>query len=161
MQKKSFKAMSLIEVVVYLALFGVIFLLIIQFVIDTNKNNNFARHRNIIEKTSLFILRQLDLNVKPGIVLNEIESVFDSNQGKLVFSKDSVVYQYYIQNDRLFFNEGTNNSEMLDPNMKINAFLIEKVINNDQTVGLRITLELESISLDTVNKNVTTMYLIK
>ncbi len=160
-RNKNFPAMSLIEVIVYLALFGVIFLLIIQFVIDTNKNNNFSRHRNIIEKTGLFTFRHLDLNIKPGITLDEVQSVFDTESGKIVFTKDAIIYQYYILNNRLYFNDGTETSEMLDPNIKINSLLVQKVINNDETVGIRVSIELESISMETVTKNVSTMYLIK
>lgn len=160
--RNKFKAMTLVELVVYLALFGVIFLSIMQFVMATNQNNDTARGRNLIEKNTVFILRHLEQAFSSVQSIDEINSIFDIDQGKLVLNTNDGIKQYQLSGTKLEYNYGGSDFDLVQPGFEITSFKIEKILNNDdQLVGVIISITMDSINLINVSKNISTSFLIK
>lgn len=160
--RNRFKAMTLVELVVYLALFGLIFLSIMQFVLASNQNNDTARGRNLIEKNSVFLLRHLEQSFASIQSLDEINSVFDIDQGKLVLNTSDGIKQYQISDTQLEYSFDGTDFNLIQPGFEITSFRIEKILNNDdQLVGVIISITMNSINLLNVNKSISTSFLIK
>lgn len=156
------KAMTLVELVVYLALFGLIFLSIMQFVMATNQNNDTARGRNLMEKNTIFLLRHLEQSFSTVQSIDEVNSMFDVEQGKLILNTNQGNKEYQMSSGQLIYSFDGNQYDLIQPGFEATNFKIEKILNNDnQLVGVLITITMDSINILNVNKTISSSFLIK
>jgi len=155
------KAMTLVELVVYLALFGLIFLSIMQFVLATNQNNDTARGRNLIEKNAIFVLRHLEQSFSSVQTIDEVNSIFDVDQGKLILNTNEGTKEYQISSGQLKYTFDGNDFDLIQPGFEATNFKIEKILNNgNQLVGVLITITMDSVNILNVNKTISSSFLI-
>lgn len=156
------KAMTLVELVVYLALFGLIFLSIMQFVMATNQNNDTARGRNLIEKNAIFTLRHLEKSFSTVQTIDEVNSIFDDNQGRLILNSIYGAKEYQVLSGQLKYTFDGNEYDLIQPGFEATTFKMEKILNNDnQLVGVLITITIDSENLLNVNRSISSSFLIK
>ena len=77
------KGMSLIETIIYLALFGLIFATITQFSLSIAEANRNAEYKNAIEKNIIFIDEVISKSFEQSDAIDVNNSFFEQTNGKL------------------------------------------------------------------------------
>lgn len=159
---KKAKAMTLVEILVYLVLFGVIFVAIMEFVISTRKNNDVASQRNELEKSVLFVVNHLDDSFSQANSVISGNTVYNSNNGKIRLQLSGKFVEYSIVADKLNVNDNGTNYLLLDPDHKIDKFYLEEILNNDNVLmGVRCSIQITSIKSSLITKDFRTSFMLK
>jgi hypothetical protein len=138
------KAITLIETVVYLALFSAIFIVIVQFGLRILSFNSFSLHSNEIQKAGLFTRQHFRSQFGQAVSINEAESVFDTSPGTLTLSLGSGDVTYSVLDSRLAQQSGANTYYLTPDGYNVTQLMFEPLRDTENIVyGIRTTLILQ------------------
>lgn len=159
---KKLKAITIFEVLIYLALFGILFMSIVQFVIAVRDSNLMAETRSELEKASIYTMNHLNSNFALANDINSSESIFENDIGKIRLTLTGKFAEYYITDGVLYFNDNGTVHNITNPDYYFNRFNLEEIENNDAELkGIRCIIEIVSIKDATVKKVITTSFILK
>ncbi len=159
---RKLKAITIFEVLIYLALFGVIFVAIVQFVIAVRDSNSMAEYRSELEKVNIYTMNHLNSSFSVANDISDADSVFLADEGKIRLILSSKFVEYYLDEGVLYYNDNGTVHNITNPDYIINRLYFEKIENNDgELKGIRCNLEIVSIKASNVVKNVTTSFILK
>ncbi len=142
--KKKKKGITLIETLLYLSLFGMFFVTILEYVFAITEFNRFADQRNEIQKNVIY----LDQHLKDSFVVADSidtgQTTFSNNSGKLrLTTTGGAFYEYNIVNQRLQFNKNGTLFFLTKPEHIISRFNLEPVTNAEgTTVAVKVIIDL-------------------
>ena len=137
--------MTLIETVLYLALFALIFISVMQFSLAVAESNRAAVSRNKVEHTLIFVTEHLGLRFEEAQSINEGLTLLETNGGVLCLTSNGEDVTYSVSNGILQFSESGVVSALSNSSVVVESFYLEEVLDNvDQLVGIRLTLEIAS-----------------
>lgn len=131
-----YKGITLVESIIYLSLFGLVFVAIIQFFVSTIYANKNTRSLQRIENTAIF------LNDHFLEEFQDATNVTIISYSHFEIDVDGVSYDYSIVNDRLIANDGADTAvtpffiQIDNPNFSA----IRDMSGN--TIGLQMTFDL-------------------
>jgi len=159
--KFNLKAVTLVESIVYLALFGAIFLVIIQFAVTIGSSNDKSIANNELQRSLIFINEHINDTFTESSSVDKDNSVFNSTEGRLRFNTTSGYMEYTIeQGDLIFDNNGVQTNTISNPEYNITNFYIEPVFAKDGSVtGVKLTTNI-SASKSGVDREFHSSYLL-
>ncbi len=156
------RGVTLVEMLVYLALFGLIFLSIIEFALTISEGNRVAGRRMEIEKTVIFATQHLEDTFGKAVSIDEVNSTFDSAAGKLRLNLDAGYAEYNIASGRLNFDNSGETNFLSSSDYVIDQFYLERILRRNGTLqGVRLTLQISSVKDVSVTTTVITSYTLK
>lgn len=163
MRKRStLKALTLIEVVTYLALFAFIFVTIIQFVITVKQTNDHALARSNIERAVIFVLNHFNSSFSTTNFIIESDSSFNIDNGVLKLEAVDKQFFYSLDQAQIIFRDNGENHVITDSMYSVTKLYFEKILNNDLVpVGVRVTINIEDNKNNSISKEITTSYLLR
>lgn len=141
---KTKKAITLVEILIYLALFGVVFTIIVQFYIGVTQTNKYAEDEIDISNDILFIQSHLASSEFEAVSINETESIMGDDIGSVRFTFDSGYVDYYLQNGNLLVDRDGNVTQLSNNTLTVNQFRIDPIRIEGSIVSAIISLQLES-----------------
>jgi|GEM_PF-2341287 len=142
---KKLKASTLIEAVVYLALFGAVFLMVMQFAFAIGGSNDKTNSNNEIQRNMIFLNEHFTGTFSVSESIDDTNSLFNIPDGILRFNTASGYLEYKLVQGNLVIEDGTSSIVLTDPKFSVNSFLVEPVLGNDASVvGSKITMEIYS-----------------
>ena len=143
MKNRTEEGLTLVEIVLYLALFAIIFFTVMQFVLAVSENNRVAMARSKVERTHIFVLEHLQESFSEAESVNDVGSLFEDDSGVMVLNLESGSLRYSLVNDRIMFERGGVSVPLTAPDVVVSRFYLEEVLNAaSSTVGVRITMEI-------------------
>ena len=145
-QKQGF---SLIETVLYVALFTLLSTLTINTFISTIKSFNDLRVSRNINDSSVQILERLTRDIKSATVVDIANSTFITSPGRLTLSTMSasgtpLTVEYYVSGTQLRIKEnGVDKGSLMTSRTKIDA-LVFRYITAGGIVGIKTELHVSS-----------------
>ncbi len=144
---KKLKAFTLIEVVVYMALFALIFVMIIEFSISIRQINSSTNTSTRLDNAMIFANQVLETNLSNIQTVVSINSAFDSDNGVLnAILKNGETVEFKIAQNRLVITKGTTTSPITPVEVFVNKFNITPVYTSDTTltniIGIKINLSI-------------------
>ena len=97
------KGITLVETLVYLALFGIIFTVMVEFSISIAQSNRSAELRQHLDRAKTFIIEHIDNSFLDTNSIDLNNSVFNNDQGKVRLNNLGY-FEYYLENGVLKFN---------------------------------------------------------
>lgn len=160
-RKSKVKAFTLVEVILYVGLFGFIFTTIISFFLVTDEFNKNDKYQIDVAKSALFVVEHLEETFNNAKSIDIANSTFDNNIGILTVVKDdNSTVRYSVSNNRIIVLTSTSN--FISPvDIVINKFRFEQVIDNGVIKGVRFDLDISSAKRDRINKNIVYTYVIQ
>jgi len=134
---KKYKAVTLVETLVYIGVFGIVFIVIMQFVIMMSDNNRLTQQRLETSRSKLFLYEHLEKSFLDADDLSSVETVFDNDNGILTITDQSISedLKYEIVNGSLVFTRGSNNTvDLNSSNIIVSKFYLEDILDVDSTV---------------------------
>jgi len=159
LNKVNKKGFTLIETLVYLALFGAIFTSVISFVITVSGYNNSVEQRNEINIETLFINEHISDSFKKGTTIDTVNSTFNSDNGVLRINVSGGYVEYSIVNSRLNFKSNLVNYYLTDSKFSLSKLNFKKVLDsNNNVVGIKTSIYMSYPKDSKVNKTIDTFY---
>jgi competence protein ComGC len=153
------KAFTLVETLLYLALFNVVFLSVIGFTIAITQNNRVAEYRNAVDKNTIFVTQHLQDAFSHANAVDAANSVYDTDNGRIRLIQATGYKEYFIENNTLKVTNGLSTYDLSDALASVSKLRVETVLSpTGSQTGARITLRFVSKKYDTVSKEVSTYY---
>lgn len=138
---------TLFEVLLYVALFGIIFVTILQYATTIAIFNVSARDRTAIGKQVLFINEHIRDSTDTANAIEEAQTVFRLDNGAIQFTTAAGTLRYRLQNGNLLFFDGTDEESITDPYCRADRFYIEPIRNADtELIGFRLQMTITTRS---------------
>ena len=104
-EQNKLKGLTLLETLVYVALFSIILFVIINFVLGTQESTRRNSQRSSVYQSAQFLKQHLDYSFQKVILVNEGGSVLNNDNGKLTLVFSDTSKSYTILNNRIYFND--------------------------------------------------------
>ncbi len=135
--------MTLIEMIVYVALFGMIFATIVVFATTISNYNQDARDMTTTGKQILFIDEHLADSINKTSSINEDASVWKQDNGDLQLLGTIDTYRYVVENGSLVFYRNADRHLLTNPNIRVSRFFLEDVRDEENAIiGVRVEMRL-------------------
>mgnify|MGYP001316354038 CR=1 FL=1 len=160
-KSKNLIGLTLIEVLVYLALFGMFFTVMIQFFFFVNDSNQLSGETLKLDRSVIFITQHLEDSFKKSTEIIESPSVpatvFNDDNGILNLTSTTNL-SYSVNSGTLTFN----GVDITRSDITVSKFYLEKIRNSSdtETIGVRITLNLVANQKAGTTKEFSTTYFI-
>lgn len=161
MRVKNIKSgFTLIESLVYVAIFGVVFTVIVQFSLNTQENNQIASLRKELGDLEVLVDASINESFKTTVSIDSTNSIFDSDNGSLILNlNDSTTVRYYLENNKIKVNRGGIVNNLTTSDFTCSKFFIEQILNPSLS-GTRITITCTSVKRNQVKDTFTTNYIL-
>ncbi|MFZ6021983.1 MAG: type II secretion system protein [Patescibacteria group bacterium] len=152
-------AFTLIETILYLALFNIIFFVVITWAISLAQNNRTAEYKNALEKNAIFVTSHLKDSFQEANSLDPANSTYNSDNGKVRVSKLASYKEYYLQNQVLKVTDGVNTHDLTDQFVHVTKFNVVPIQNALGTVtGANITVQFTAEKYPQLTKEIESYY---
>ncbi|HCC67925.1 TPA: hypothetical protein DEP90_01770 [Patescibacteria group bacterium] len=144
--KNRLKGITLMETVLYIGLFSVITLIILNFMLSLQETTLRTKRKSDLHQASEFMIRHLDYSFTKALSINELNSVFENSNGVLELMFESGNKQYYLTDSKFYFN-GTS---LTTSSILVSDFFVTPVYTGSSNLtGVKINMIL--ISSEDVN----------
>jgi len=159
---RKLKGITIVETLIYLALFGIIFIAIVEFFITMRDNNRITLEKINLEKVTIYLTNHMSDGFKNSLGIDGNNSNFSQDNGKVRILKNGKYIEYSLQNDVLIYSDNGTNLTILDSNYKVTRFYLEKILNDKNILqGVRLEMTIVSIKNATNIKTFQTSYILK
>jgi Tfp pilus assembly protein PilV len=160
--QKKIKGITLVEMLVYLTIFGMIFLTIISFLLTVATNNQKAESRKEMERATMFIMEHISDSFSRTHTVDIGSSIFSNDNGRLRVTNGVSYFDYSIIDTKLAVNNSGISSYLVNSDIQVTKFLVERVNSKSATIiGARISLTVTSIKLPGSTRSIQTSFLFK
>lgn len=157
-----FNGITLVESILYLALFAMIFVVIIQFSLSVSEGNRIAKDAANFELSTVSLSRHMQNTMKYVESIDDVNTVFENDNGHLYLLENGNTYEYFLQNQQLYYSDNGVVSKISTNENNVSKLNIEKVQLSDGTVaGVRVTIRVESLNDSDRNSEFTTTLLLR
>lgn len=159
LKTKKLKAITLVEQLLYLGLFGLIFVVIIEFSIDVTNNNIAARYRNHLERSNVFVYEHFEDSFFKASTIDINNSTFVNNNGKIRLLNSAIYYEYRIQNGRLIFSNNGVENYITPPDIVLDKLYFTQVYApDDSLIGSKVEIIFRNSKQNNITKNFETLF---
>lgn len=142
------KALTLIEVILYLALFGMFFIVVIRFTLSTSEYNRIATERILLDESSIFVSSHVIDSIEKSTSIDINNSIFSNDSGRLRLITPSGYINYLIVSNRLSIDNNGTSSFLIAPRVGISKFFVEPIYKKDLITvnGVRVTIRIYDVN---------------
>jgi hypothetical protein len=156
--KKS--AFTLVESLLYLALFATIFVTIIEFSFLVSRYNKDAEIHIVTERSVVFVNQHIIETFKTVQSIDEVNSTFDSNSSVITLNTASGSIKYSVLGNRLVVTKAGQNYFLSGIDYTVEKFYAEKVKSaKDVLIGIRLSVTVRSVKNTNVSKSMQTSFI--
>jgi type II secretory pathway pseudopilin PulG len=155
--KNKYKGFTLIETMLYIGLFSIIIIMVVSFMLSTQRSTVKTESQENIFRSSQFISQHIKHSISEADSLDESNTVFNDDNGtiSLILSTDIKIYE--LQDQRLYFdNTLISNSDIL-----ITKFFVTPLYDELDIVGVKVEIELLDKSDQTITDTINILELLK
>lgn len=152
------RAFTLVETILYLALFNIIFFSVITWAITLTQSNRNAEYRNAVERNAIFVAAHLADTYRQGLSVDENESVFNLELSSVRIQAPEDYFDYSVSGNRLFVERTGGTYILTDRLVEVTSFEVVPVDHNDVIVGTRIRITLRAEKYPSVTKTIESYY---
>ena len=143
-KNKNIKAFTLVEIIVYMALFAMVFILIIEFTISIKQINSSTNNSTRIDNSALFANQALESTLSTMETVVAGSSAFDSDNGVLnVILKSGQVIEFKIEAGKLKITRGGVSNFITPDGVIVTRFRITPIYTADISLTNVIGVKME------------------
>lgn len=156
------KGVSLVETILYISLFGIIFSGIMGFSLNIAELNRNANLRNNIERSAILLDEHITESFLVSDNIDRTVTEFNQDIGKIKIYKAGNSYLYYVYNGRMVIDRNGIQNYLTGSDLTVSKFLIEEVLSpTGSTTGVRISFDIRAANKANIIKSFRTYYSIK
>lgn len=145
------RGFTLLEVLVYLVIFAVVSLVLINGIIISMKSFAATRENRIFARTGADVMERVAREIRSATSIEPLNTTFDSNPGALgvhvIDSDDNdVLVEFEIVDDELQLSyDGVSVGILTNDEIDVSSFVVRE-LTAEQGVGVKIEITLQSVS---------------
>lgn len=153
---------TLVEVLVYLGLFALVFVVFIRLFWYVTENNQRANYRIELTRSAVFVHEHLETAVASPNKIDKDSSVFDSDEGKLVLTDGLNTLEYILANGVLYVQSGGTAIAITSSRHTVEKFYLECIADNvGGCEGVRVETRFSPIKMPNMYFYFDTIYILK
>ncbi len=157
--KTTIKALTLVETVIYMALFSFLMMMVMQFVFIVDKANDTGFKKNELERSVVFISQHLKESFNSSNGIDEINTLINDNNGVLTLNHNGSQIKYSIDGQKIMVTRGTNTNYITTGDYVVEQFLLEPVLNTDGSLeGLKVTIKITDKKDEAISRSFSSYY---
>ena len=142
---KKLKGITAIESVIYLALFGLIFIAVMEFVITIRGNSQISMEKVNLEKVIIYLNNHISDSFINSTNIDDGNSIYANDGGKIRIVKATGYKEYSLNSGIFTYNDNGTVLNVLDPDYHIEKLRFDKILNNSNELkGIRMELRIVS-----------------
>lgn len=155
---KKLKAITLTETVVYIAIFSIFMLTLMQFFISIQINQDRVYKELELEMNRIFLTNHLEERVKDNFTLDLENSVINNDNGIAILTSNHEVLIYKILNGSIVLETEHGMTSLTNNKAVVEVFNIEKIQGNTNTASaIKIHIKFKHRDEDKVQYDFTTL----
>lgn len=148
--KKISKGFTLVEIILYIAILGIIITVITNFSLDSLQEKNNQQSKQIVKQDADFVLDKITHEIENATKINRFESIFGNTipAGKIVLNKkNGTVVTISLSGSNVYYQEDLNPPEIISsPNTKISTLnFLANVTDGNIPKEVQVKLHAESV----------------
>ena len=139
--KNRLKGITLIETMLYIGLFSIIILMVLNFMLSTQESTLRNNRRGDVYKTAEFVIQHIESSFNNALSISKDNSTFNNSIGLLELQFPEGSKQYTLSNSTLYF-DGVS---ITPPNISITQFSLIPIYNGiESPIAVKINIDLVS-----------------
>jgi hypothetical protein len=159
---KKLKAITLVETLVYLALFGIFFITVMQFLFFLQEFESNAESRLLLNQNSIFLSEHLKETLKDTKSVDLANSQLDQDLGKLrIIKNDNTYVEYSINSNRIEYTKELSSPVPLSKSIiGINKLRFQAITDQSgsKIIAVRVVSDLYITNKPGVSRVIETLY---
>lgn len=152
------KAITLIETIVYVAIFSMFMLTMMQFLISIQVNQDKVYKELELEMNRIFLTNHLEKTLRYNFNLEENTSVFDENNSIGVFANNQEELIYRKEEGELVLQKNLNTTKLTNSKALIQSFNLTPIrTEGNEITAIRINIDLAHRDNNRVTNNFSTL----
>lgn len=155
---KKLKAITLVETLVYIAIFSMFMLVIMQFLISTQINQDKIYKELELEMNRIFLTNHLEDELRYNFNFDKNNSTLDENDSYAVFLNNQETLIYRIENGDFILEKGSDITKLTNNKATIESFHLETINTAEgEIAAIKINIGLEHKDNSRVTNNFSTL----
>ena len=139
--KNRLKGITLIETMLYIGLFSIIILMVLNFMLSTQESTLRNNRRGDVYKSAEFVIQHIEYSFDKAITVSKDNSTFNTNIGILELQFNDGNKQYTLSNSTLYFDT----IPITPPNISVTQFSLIPIYNGGELpIAVKINISLVS-----------------
>lgn len=135
------KGVTLIETILYIGLFSVIIIIVLNFMLSTQEATQRTDIRSSLNRTSGFVSQHINYSFNKAISIDQNTSIFDNSQGLLALEFTEGNKQYTLSDSRIHFD----GVPITPSSTSVTSFTLHPIYKGTDTiVGVKIDMDILS-----------------
>jgi hypothetical protein len=148
--RKNKYAMTFIEVLLYLGLFSVFFIAMLQLLFFIRDKHETASQNMKLQRNKMFIYEHLNQSFQEASDIDDANSLFNDNNGTLqLINPDGSILNYELESQILKVDRAGVVSSISYPEYQVEQFNLEPVTTDSDVTGIKATITLDNEKIDT------------
>lgn len=144
-QIKKLAGITLIELMLYIAIFGALFTSVTYLYITISQGNSMTEDSLEINKNIIFVTEHLNQTFSDVVSISSGGSTFDNDNGVLLVNNGTTNLTYQINNQHLQYNDGSQNYYLNTELLTIDRFYLQRIEDSaSNLIGVKVTFRLTS-----------------
>lgn len=132
---------TLLEMLVYLTVFGLIITTIVGFALTINNSQNRENKNTAKSNDAMFVLQHVSSKIAKTVSFDEANSVFNNDNGKVRLNMNSGVGEYRITSGQLVYYDGVDSTPITQPTNSVTKWRIEpRFYQQTQLIAVEVYL---------------------
>lgn len=148
LNKTGNRGYTLIEIIVYIAIFGIVALVVINGIIVSMRTFVAARENRILARTSVDMMERMSREIRAATSIEPLSSTLDMSPGTLgvytIEDEDTTLIEFDLDNGSLILSEDSAEIGSLSTDNITVTSLVFREITTTQGTAVRIEMTIES-----------------
>lgn len=159
--RTTFRGITLVETMLYITIFGLIFLSIMYFFFSISDSNTKGEAIININKSEIFLNQHLNNTFSDTISIDTLASVFGDDQSSVTLNTTSGVVVYKILDNSIYYEVNSQDYLLTNPSIKVDSFYLDQVEKIDGSViGVKVRIIMSTHIEPDTSKTMRASYLI-
>ena len=156
--KNRLRGITLVESLVYIGLFTIVIIMILNFMLSTQEGTLRNIRKSTLHHSSTLIVQHFENSFDTVLSINEVNSVFDDNNGRLELFFEVGAKQYTLVNSRIYFDS----VPITPPSISVTRFNMTPVYQGKpDAIGVILSADLVSNKDSSLTEKINMLFTIR
>ncbi|MDX9739399.1 MAG: hypothetical protein RBT33_03535 [Candidatus Dojkabacteria bacterium] len=156
--KNKLKGVTLLETVIYIGLFSLITIMILNFMLTAQESTTRTMRKSLIHQSKEFLLGHIDSTLNSSTYIDKDSSIFNDENGVLQINISGEDKQYTISDSVIYYD-----SIAITPSsLSVDGFFLEPIYDGDgEAIGVLITTTLRSNGDSSISEDINFLFTLR
>lgn len=141
--KNRLYGMTLVETLIYIGLFAIIIVMVVNFMITTLQSSTRISRNGLLDQNMSFLANHMEDTFDRALEINSTGSIFENNNSVLNIQLPSGPQSYLLNEGTLFYN----GARLTPPSVRISRFFVSPVYDGAMNIlAVRVQIQSENSS---------------